>query len=340
MKEITNFSNVITLAIKNNILTHDAMVNSFLFTEYWLACRDLAKAIVRANYSKTEKARKLKAWDFDDLVSEFSILLERKFETQVNAILNPSVDENGNFKKHNFNAYNTTMLANFLKNKIDKFAIKVTEEYVDENNKKHRRTVNAKVVDNNGVAHNIYWDVDSISRSISDDDNLTLGDTLTSDTYQPETTSIANADEIAARKESFEHLRKMCKMKSYLGCIYVYIEDKLIENCIPCSLKSILEIFNNIESKSHAFQIAAQKAFVRAYNNDLVNFVDFTSESEISDEAVDFILTNYGKAFSDFGRGFQLNEDTIYHRRDEYKKALAKIIGIEVPKKYKKRLEH
>lgn len=338
MREITNFSNVMTTAINNNILTNEAMKNSFLFTDFWLACRGLAKALLKANFDRTAKVRKLKSWDFEDVVSEFSMHVEKKFETQVSAILSPKTDKNGNIIEHNFNGYNTTMLINFLNDNIGDYAIKKIEEYVDENNKKHYRTVNVKIFDNNGIAHNIYWDFDSLSHPISDDGALTLGDTLTSDTYNPEASAITKSDELAAKKESFDHLEKLCKMKTYLGSVYVYIEDKLIENCIPSSLESILEIFSNIEAKSPAFQLAAQRAFVHAYNNDLVKFIDFLSEKNISNDAVNFILTNYAKTFEDFGRGFHIDEDTIYHRRDEYKKAIAKIMGVEIPKKYTKKI--
>lgn len=324
-------------AINNNILTNEAMRDSLLFSDYWFACYELAKALVKANYPKTEKARDLMSWDYEDLVSEFSIQLERKFETQVKAILNPRVDENGNITEHNFNGYNTAILKKFLIDKIDKYAIKTSKEYIDKNNKKHRITINLKKEDENGQQHNIYWEIDSMSRSISDDDSLTLGDTLESNTFYPEDSAIAMADKIESKAKSFEYLRKMCKMKAYLGCVYVYIEDKLIENYIPCSLESMLLIFKNIEKKSPAFQATAKKAFIRAYNNDLVSFVDFISENAISDDAENFIFTHYAKSFNDFGRVFNIDEDTIYHRRDEYKRALAKITGIEIPKKFKKK---
>lgn len=339
MREITNFSNIMTIAINNNILTNESMKNSDLFTIFWLACRDLSKAIVKANFAKTEKARKLMAWDYEDVVSEFSLLIERKFETQVKAILNAKMDGNARTKKHSFYGYATTMLLNFLNDVIERYAIKIKEDYVDENKQKHHRTVNAKTVDRLGVAHNIYWNFESMSRPISDDGTLTLGDTLVSDTYDPEATAIAKYYEISRKKEYFECLKKICAMKSYLGCAYVYIEDKLTEDSIPCSLKSVLEIFDKIEYKSPLFQLAAQKAFVRAYNNDLVKFVDSISENNISDEAVEFIFTHYAKTFEDFGRVNHIDADTIYHRRNEYKKALSRIKTIEASKKYAKKIK-
>ena len=338
MKEVTNFAKVMTKAIDNNILTNTALKENYLYTEYWLACHDLAEALVRANFNKTEMTRHFKSWDFEDVVSELSIQLVAKFETQINAILNPKVDDNGNIKKHNFNAYTTTTLTNFLIDNTDEYVIKETQKFIDDNGKVHRKTVNITKTDEKGKKHNVYWGFDSMSRPVSDDDSLTLGDTLASNAYNPEDIAIAKSEEMIRNAETFDHLKKMCKMKTYLGCVYVYIEDYLLQSSIPCSLDAMLMIFNNIESKSPAYQAAAQKAFVRAYNNDLVSFVNCLSEEEISDDATNFIFTNYAKDFNDFGRDFHVDDDSIYHRRDEYKKTLAKIMEIEIPKKFKKNL--
>ena len=338
MKEVINFADVMANAIENNILTNTALKENSLYNEYWLACHDLAKALVRANYPKTEMTRHFMSWDYEDVVSELSILLVAKFETQIKAILNPKVDNNGNYKKHNFGAYTAAILSNLLIDRADVYARKKTVKYVDANGKMHRKTVNVKKTDENGKKHNVYWNFDSMSRPISDDGSLTLGDTLPSNAYNPEDLAIAKSEEMIRNAETFDHLKKMCKMKTYLGCVYVYIEDYLIQSSIPCSLDAMLMIFNNIESKSPAYQAAAKKALVRAYNHDLVSFVNLISENEINDEGTNFIFTNYAKAFSDFGRDFHVDDDSIYHRRDEYKKTLAIIQGLEIPKKYKKNL--
>lgn len=337
MKAIDNYSNVMTKAINSNILTNQALNTSSLCLEYWLASEALAKAIIRMNYSKTALVRELKCWDFDDLVSEFTYVLVKKFQAQIKAMLNPKPDENGITHAHNHNAYTTTIFKNFLNDNLKRYEVK--KKVIDENNKEHYISVNVTTKDANGNDVKAYWSHVYTSTPISDDANsLTLEDTLTSDAYAPEATVIKRAEESDAKKESFEHLKTMCKMKTYLGPAYVYIEDKLIENCIPCSLESILELFNNIESKSPAFRLAAQRTFVKAYNADLVAFVDFVSDGKISDDRVDFILTNYGKTFNDFGRNFHIDKEKISHLRDEWKKAIYKIKGIEVPKKFKKKI--
>lgn len=337
MREINTYSYIMNEAIKSNTLTNDDLKNSSLYAEYWLACAELSKSIVRMNYSKTELIRAFKGWDFEDLCEEFAMVLVKKFQAQINAMLNPKPDEYGIVHAHNHNAYTTTIFTNWINDFLKKIEIKKKVRVTGPDNKEHYIYKNVTYKDINGNDVKAYYSVMSLSTPITDDNSLTLEDTLEDDTYNPEASAVTKSDVIAAKKKSFEYLKKMCKMKTYLGCVYVYIEDKLIENCIPCSLESILEIFNNIESKSPAFQLTAQRAFVHAYNNDLVKFVDSISDKEINDEGVDFILTHYGKTFEDFGRGFHIDEDTIYHRRDEYKKTLAKIMGIEVPKKYIKK---
>lgn len=341
MKAIDNYSKVMTKAINSNILTNEALNTSSLWLEYWLASEALAKAIIRMNYARTALVRELKCWDFDDLVSEFTYVLVEKFQTQINAMLHPKPDKNGITHAHNHNAYTTTIFKNFLNDNLKRYEVREKKELllkitkiVDKNNKEHY-IFGVTDKDANGNDVKAYWSHVYTSTPISDDENsLTLEDTLTSDAYAPEAIVIKKAE----KKEAFEHLKKMCKMKTYLGPAYVYIEDKLIENCIPCSLESILEIFNNIESKSPAFQLAAQRAFVRAYNADLVTFVNFVNDGKISDDSVEFILTNYGKTFHDFGRNFHIDKEKIFHLRDEWKKAIYKIKGIEVPKKFKKKI--
>lgn len=333
MKEITNFSNVMLNAIEHNILTNADLKDSSLAANYWLACHDLSQALVRANLSRTEKARSLNAWSVEDVVSEFTIWLEKKFDVQVNAILNPKHDKDGNVKKHNFNGYTTTMLVHFLNDSIAKYTVKEVIDSVDANNKKQRRTVNKKIKDDNGAEHNIYWTFDSMSRPISDGDDLTLGDTISSDKYQPETMSITKAESDAAKKGLYEYLCKLGRRKQYLGSLYVFIEDRLCENDYPSTLRSVLEIFNNIEAKSPAFQIAAQEAFIRAYNKDLATFVRFAKVKGINIKETNL----YAKSFNDFGSKWHIDEATISHRRTEYKKTLANIMGVEIPKKFTKK---
>lgn len=339
MKEINTYSYIMNEAIKSNTLTNDDLKNSSLYTDYWLACSEVATSIVRMNYQKTKLVRSSKDWDFEDLCVEFAIVLVRKFQAQINAMLNPKLNEYGVIQAHNHNAYTTTIFTNWIKDLLKPLEIKKKQCVIGTDNKEHYIYKNVTYKDLNGNEAKAYYNVMSLSAPIINDNSLTIEDTLEDDTYNPESSAVAKADEIAAKKESFEQLKKMCKMKTYLGCVYIYIEDMLVENCIkPRSLESILKIFNNIESKSPAFQLAAQKAFVRAYNNDLVKFVDSISERDIDDEGVAFILTHYSRTFEDFGRRFHIDENTIYHRRNEYKKTLAKINGIEISKKYVKNI--
>lgn len=337
MREINTYSYIMNEAIKSNTLTNDELKNSPLYSEYWLACAELSRAIVRMNYSKTELVRSFKGWDFEDVCAEFTMVLVRKFQVQIKAMLNPKPDKNGVIHAHNHNAYTTTIFSNWIYDLIKPLEIKRKQRVVDTDNKEHYRYQNVTYKDVNGNKAKTYYSIMSLSTPITDDNSLTIEDTLEDNTYNPETAAVAKSDEIAYKRESFEQLKKLCKVKTYLGCVYFYIEDKLIENSLPSSLESVLAIFNNIESKSPAFQLAAQRAFVHAYNNDLVKFLDSISEKNISDEEVDFILTHYGKTFEDFGRGFRIDEDTLYHRRHEYKTSLAKIKGIEPPKKYTKK---
>lgn len=338
MEAIEIYSDVMSKAVKANVLTNDDLATSPLCMEYWNAARKLAKAIVSMNFSKTSLVRTLNCWEYDDLVSEFTCVLIKKFQAQIKAMLNPKMDENGVVYAHNHNAYTTTIFCNFLNDSLKRYEVKKKKRVVDNNNKEHHISVNVTNKDANGNDVKVYWNNVYTSTPIKNDDTtLTIGDTLESDVYNPETMAIADSEELEAKQTSFMTLEKLCKMKTYLGSVYVFIEDKLIESGISCSLESILAIFKNIEEKSPAFQAAAKRSFVRAYNNDLVSFVDSVSENEISDEGVRVILTNYGKSFSDFGRDFHIDEDKIYHLRNEYKLAVAKINGVEVSKKFTKK---
>ena len=336
MREINTYSYVMNEAIKSNTLTNDELRNSSLYSDYWLACAELSRAIVCMNYSKTGLIRSFKGWDFEDLCVEFAMVLVRKFHTQISAILNPKPDEYGVIRAHNYNAYTTKMFSNWINDLIKPLEIKRKQHVIGTDNKEHYISKCVTYKDVNGNEAKAYYSVMSLSTPITDDNSLTMEDTLEDDTYNPEKAMIAKDDDMASNADAFETLKKMLKVKQYLGCIYVYIEDELIKRGIPCSCEAMKSLFAKSGSNPNAL-LNAQKALVAAFNVDLVKYVT-TITTNVSNEDVEaFIASSSASDFRDFGRSFTINDDSIYHRRNEYKLCISRLKRISAPKKSTKK---
>ena len=336
MREINTYSYIMNEAIKSNTLTNDDIKNSSLYADYWLACAELSKSIVRMNYSKTELVRAFKGWDFEDLCEEFTMVLVKKFGTQINAMLNPKPDEYGIIHAHNHNAYTTTIFTNWINDFLKKLEIKKKVRVTGIDNKEHYIYKNVTYKDVNGNEVKAYYSIMSLSTPITDDNSLTMEDTLEDDTYNPEKTYMAKNDEMTSNADSFETLKKMLKAKQYLACIYVYIEDELIKRGIGCSYETMMTLFAKAESNPDLL-LNAQKALVAAFNTDLDKYVTTITTNVNNEDVRAFISSSSASDFSDFGRSFTMNDDSVYHRRDEYKRCISRIKGIDKPKKYTKK---
>lgn len=335
MNVFEQYDEIMLKAIETKLFTNDDLAANPLNVEFWIAAEKLARCIVSKNYSKTELIRTLNCWNYEDLISEFTLMLVRKFQTQIYRMLHPKPDKNGITHPHNHYAYTKRMFDNFIDDNLKRYEVKIKQIVMDANQKKHNVSVNVTTKGANGNDVKLYISKVSTATPITADGSLTLGDTLPSDTYNPELLAIKKNDEISARNETFEIFKKMFHKKKYLGSLYIYIADRLMMNGISCSLKSILEIFSEVDPKLPASHLAAQKALIKAYNSDLDRFIMFFNNNKISND--NSMSMYYAHSIEDFGRDFSINKGKISHLRGEYKSTIRKITRIDEPKKYTKK---
>lgn len=232
MNTIDKYSNVLERAIHSNVLTNEDIKKTNLYSEYWLVCQELSNLIVRYRYGFTELARTLCNLDYEDIVSEFTIILTRKFEAQVRAILNPRVDKYGNVIKHSHMAYVSSIFTRYILDILKMYEVRPIKEEKTDTPKK-------------------YWSNTSSSSPISDeDDSITILDFLSGKTDIPgEELLIRDAMQdslmIVSKKNKSNRLTMLALLydleEEYLG-----INDD-VRNKIYNSAKysSIVDFYNN-----------------------------------------------------------------------------------------------
>ena len=325
MKSIKAFESVVSAAIKNGIRTNEDLKNSKYFEPYCLACFAVSKEYARMTHEKNNLPKELKVWDNEDISEELCIFLITKFHTITDAVLNPEKDEAENSKKHNHKSYIMTAFSNKLAESVRKYMEK--EEIVNEKTNRRNR-VNATKIDEFGNTTNVYIRTTSLSTPVSETGDITLGDTLSN-----ESRSAGNdIDALLNKMEYLEWLKSVYSKHTYIGQVYVLINDILSAYRLSSSLQSMLEMFEGIEEKTAEERRLVESALIRAFNEDLYRCV-YLLNNGMSDKEAEYILTHYARSYNEFGRNFVLTRDKVYHLRSLNLDDIIEFTGYQRPVK-------
>ncbi len=319
-KSLLGYIQIVNKAIENNILTNDSLAHSAFAEDYWIICHELAQTIVFYNYTNICASFKSISWDCHDITMEFTILLHKGFQSYVNASLHPKKDENGKIKPFSPSGYINKSFTYFVCQCFRKNVVKVKRHVKnDTNNKKKLITDIITIINEDGIKAKTYYKFISIYSPISDDESLTLGDTIASEQYNTEAEALLNVIEAENKANIYKKLKMLFSQK-YYSQAYIFIQDTLDEYGYECSIDNMLELFRNYSDMTPFEQQAAKKAFVDAYNNDMLTMLSFLQKECDPNIDTKLIYDHIADNFEEFGRDFKISKQKFYSLRSNYKK--------------------
>lgn len=308
MSSILRYEQCLMKAKEKKIYTLEELKkDKELYKEFWLSSYDISKSLTGFHYNRTKLCQSLNCFNDEDIVSEFTIKLVNNFDNIMKMLSRPRTDEKGNPCEHNLKGYTATSFFHFLSDSVKKCVVTQTET-------KEKRK--------------IYYSLTSLSAPISEDNSLSLEDTLIGDINK---TPEAMLVEAICRAEAFEYLKGLFKRKKYVGCIYIFINDMLIEFGHDSSLNTNQERFKNYDKATSEEKRDMEQDLINDFNNDLMEFISNFSMFDYPEAH-----NHYVKSFDMFGKNYNLSPAKISHLREEYQKAISKIFKHPIPQKYTK----
>lgn len=327
MKKTISYIETLDEIVKRKLYTFEALKKSDLFENYWIASNQISKKIVSYMYKDYEDVLENMKWDFSDTVSWFTIKLAEGYETIVSAYITPRYDDNGNLQKNNIDVYLSTILKNFLITKSEKDVIWIKKEVIDpKTNKTKKQTIPLTKIDRSGKEVKVHYGKESTSCPISDDESITLEDTIPSNKYNPEEYVLLECiiEEILQEKEnnkskiisdSYNDFLTIAENHSYLSQAFVFIEDIFKECEQKNYVSKVIKVFDGIDKKSEEYQEKAKNYFVRVYNHELKRYMHYLKKAGIPESEVDYLINFSATDYNQFGRKFVITDNRLHHLR-------------------------
>lgn len=329
MSSILRYEQCLMKAKEKKIYTLEELKkDKELYKEFWLSSCDISKSLTRFHYNRTKLCQSLNCFNDEDIVSEFTIKLVNNFDNIMKMLSSPRIDEKGNPCENNLKGYTAISFKRFLSDSVKKCVVTQKETILGQNNKEHHISSPLYTYDENKEKRKIYYSLTSLSAPISEDNSLSLEDTLIGDINK---TPEAMLVEAICRAEAFEYLKGLFKRKKYVGCIYIFINDMLIEFGHDSSLNTNQERFKNYDKATSEEKRDMEQDLINDFNNDLMEFISNFSMFDYPEAH-----NHYVKSFDMFGKNYNLSPAKVSHLREEYQKAISKIFKHPIPQKYTK----
>ena len=316
--------------LENNICTAEDLKKSEYASETWMVIHDFAESMVFTNSAKTNCVGFYNFFDSEDWTTTLCIEIMSNFDSLMRTFSTERIDKKtGKKLTHNYSGYLYALFLSCLWKEKKKYIIKDHQEYIDENNKKHRRLMPVTETDKNGYTYTKKYQFRSgnIGLDPNDPDSPCYFDTVESDSRTEHDMDQAE-DDAESNQHLYEHFLSIYSHKNK-KMVFTFIEDTLLFNDLPCSLPYLLESFRNFELLSVDCRNKAIHDILDAYNIDLIFFMNCIGISDMN-----IIEKYFAKDMNEFGAKFSPKSEEDFRAalsryRYRYKQKLAERLNIK-----------